>query len=669
MSAFSFFQSAYLWALFALALPVAIHLLNRRRRRPLDFSTLRFFKASAVTASKTRRLRRIALLCVRLLLLAALAAIFAKPYDKRSLFSALTNPGGSVYCWVDPTKSMEYKEGADNAWEKAMALTASLEKTLPPSVQRYWYDEAQRTFVRKKAFTNDRIVSPRHGPAGIGAMMRAFASQAGASSRIPALVVVSDFQENICAALDSFFLTDSAKFPIIGVSVAPSKPWNFTVQKAFVPRERPLTVVSGIAALGKNCADAGVSVIAAGMRAGHDVVSVKNGAFALVPIAMPVGRELGAGWVQLDMEDPFMLDNRRYFVIGASSSLRVLIVGDTLKSFPLFAAFGSVENSPWRPIVLRRPQALTFDDIDSADLIVLNEVGVMTPPLKALCTDRSSGNKAIIVSPAIDPGATSFTTDLLRTLDARDRTSFFSSDKPLFPVLYDTVSWVWKGFPRLKETGAALYRYAWPLPGSALLGIDNHKPLATSLVDAAGRSWVFFAAPVGITESNNLCRTGMFVPLLDRIARFALELVDHEVEEWVAGLPRRNPFLRSRSAAIVEDAQNKRIAQWDNQAQVAFNEPGLYKIRPRGAPSYWVAVNADSQEIALRYGTPGARKGRKGPIRLLDRAEFLRNATIKKDFVFSYGLWCFFALLLFAELLLWERPDGDTTLNERERAS
>ena len=68
MSAFSFFQSAYLWALFALALPVAIHLLNRRRRRPLDFSTLRFFKASAVTASKTRRLRRIALLCVRLLL-------------------------------------------------------------------------------------------------------------------------------------------------------------------------------------------------------------------------------------------------------------------------------------------------------------------------------------------------------------------------------------------------------------------------------------------------------------------------------------------------------------------------------------------------------------------------------------------------------------------------
>jgi len=79
-----------------LAAPIIIHFFNRRRSVLLDFSTVRFFRITAVRASKIRRLKRLLLLCSRCLLIAVIVALFAKPYSKSNPFAALSDPNGAI---------------------------------------------------------------------------------------------------------------------------------------------------------------------------------------------------------------------------------------------------------------------------------------------------------------------------------------------------------------------------------------------------------------------------------------------------------------------------------------------------------------------------------------------------------------------------------------------
>src|ERR1043165_2890977 len=75
-----FTNLAMLAGLGALAIPVLIHLLLKRKKQRLRFSTLQFFRRHDEHSSQRRKLRNLLLLAVRLLLLAVLVLAFARPY-------------------------------------------------------------------------------------------------------------------------------------------------------------------------------------------------------------------------------------------------------------------------------------------------------------------------------------------------------------------------------------------------------------------------------------------------------------------------------------------------------------------------------------------------------------------------------------------------------------
>ena len=59
----------FLWGLLALAGPLVLHLLNRRRPRQLVFPSIRFLRRSQLPREGRRRLRDLLLLLLRLLLI------------------------------------------------------------------------------------------------------------------------------------------------------------------------------------------------------------------------------------------------------------------------------------------------------------------------------------------------------------------------------------------------------------------------------------------------------------------------------------------------------------------------------------------------------------------------------------------------------------------------
>jgi hypothetical protein len=73
-------QGAFLFSLAALAIPVLLHLFSRWQSQRIELGTIRFLREVLTESTSRRKIRRWLLLITRMLMLAALAMLFARPY-------------------------------------------------------------------------------------------------------------------------------------------------------------------------------------------------------------------------------------------------------------------------------------------------------------------------------------------------------------------------------------------------------------------------------------------------------------------------------------------------------------------------------------------------------------------------------------------------------------
>jgi hypothetical protein len=659
LSGLSFFHPEYFWALAALSIPLILHFLNRRPPRRFDFSTLRFFTAGAVRKNRMRAIKRLLLLLVRLGIIMTIVAIFLAPYSRRDPLASLWSPDAAVYAFVDPTKSMDYRDRGSLLWEEAFTALDSLDKMLAPSAKRWFYDDAGRAFVARRELNAPSTPFSRHGPGGTSGMMAAFREAAGNRGKgRPILIVLSDFQEPESRALDTA-LSQRMNAPVVCVSVAPHDPWDFRVAGVKVSDENYSAITARVAAVGQDLKGAPLSVTVGGMRAGHATANIDKGKQA--DVAIPVTTDAGqpAGMVRCEADDPFPLDNTGYFVRGAARAVRVLVAGDPYEAFPLVAAFESLGPLQWN-VSSRKDNDVTYADIDSAALVVLCGVRHLSAPLDLLVHGRSFGPKAILFSPVMD-SAGAYVNDAVLSSLGRRPLSPATDGAARSPVLSDTLSELFAGFPRITDLDVRVYRYYGGLPGSPAVRLDNGRPLFTLMTDTLGKSWVIAAlslglAPRGQKAGSNITETGLYVALLDRLCRHALAAIHHEQQSWTAGIAVRNPYLGSKGGALVFDEHSRLVATWSRQPYVAFEEPGCYRIQPQGEAGYWVGVGIDSSETVFSYRFPVPGRENTDVVRCMTADRFLTYVKASRHGAFPLRLWFLLGLLLIAEVLLWERP-------------
>ncbi len=105
-----FLNPLLLWCLLAAAVPVAIHLLNRRRHKTIQWAAMQFLLKATREARGKKKLRHILILTCRTLAIAALVFAAAKP-----IVSGLIGWGGgsidTVVLLLDRSASMETRPG------------------------------------------------------------------------------------------------------------------------------------------------------------------------------------------------------------------------------------------------------------------------------------------------------------------------------------------------------------------------------------------------------------------------------------------------------------------------------------------------------------------------------------------------------------------------------
>jgi hypothetical protein len=470
--------------------------------------------------------------------------------------------------------------------------------------------------------------------------------------------VLSDFQTPTADFFDTLFTTDTLDYPVLGVMVNAPKPWNFGVGGTVIHGDKNAVATTNVYAVGRMLSDGEVAVRFGTMRAGHAVVDCEPAESLGVEMEVSFPPGEAAGEVRLRADDPFPADNVDYFVGDRAGSTRVLVIAENEASYPVIAALKAVRSKRFGEPVVRHPAAVTFEQIDEADVIVVSGVREPARGLQNLLQSTGLREKVILFSPSTDPVFTGWNNRVFAHL-AMDSPQLVRVERPLFPVLPDTLSLLWRHFPRTAEHGAAVHEYYRPVRGSALLRFNNGAPLATMVSDERGHIWIVLATPLEITPANNLCETGFYVPFMDRVVHYALENLDEGGRTWYAGVGQRNPYYGSRRRARVFGADETFVAQWDMQQTVRLDEPGVYRVQPAGEPSYRVPVVIDPAETALHYRRPSVAEVNTHTVRVLDVAPFRDLLRNRRGALMLSLCWLAVGLLVALEALLWNwRREG-----------
>ncbi|MCA9002729.1 MAG: BatA domain-containing protein, partial [Planctomycetes bacterium] len=106
-----------LGALLALV-PLIIHLLNRRRHRPMAWGAMRFVEAAFKRTRRRMRMENLLLLLLRMAAVAALALAIARPFAGRGALGSLTEASRDLVLLLDGSASTGYRADIETTFDR-----------------------------------------------------------------------------------------------------------------------------------------------------------------------------------------------------------------------------------------------------------------------------------------------------------------------------------------------------------------------------------------------------------------------------------------------------------------------------------------------------------------------------------------------------------------------
>ena len=148
----SFLTPAFLVGLGALAVPILIHLIQRERKRVIEFPSLMFVRRIPYQSVRRRRIRHWFLLLLRAAAVALIVAAFSRPFfQQQAKASAVSGGARDIVILLDQSASMGYGDH----WTKARDAARGVIRGMGTN------DRATLVLFAKNAEENMRATSDR----------------------------------------------------------------------------------------------------------------------------------------------------------------------------------------------------------------------------------------------------------------------------------------------------------------------------------------------------------------------------------------------------------------------------------------------------------------------------------------------------------------------------
>ena len=618
----TFLTPLFLAGLGAIAIPVLIHLIQREKKRVIEFPSLMFVRRIPYQSVRRRRIRHWALLLLRAAAIALVVAAFARPFFRQGAVAAAVGGGArEIVILLDQSASMGYGDHWARAQEAARTIVRGLGSD----------DRATLVLFAKNAEENMRATADR---TRLDAAIGAAKVGSGATRYGPALkladsilsrsaikrreaVLISDFQRSGWSGSEEVRFPEGMTVSVVSVSspgVANLAVPSVTFARASFSGQERITVTAGLS----NKGDAPVANVPVTLTIdGHEIETERatvaphaSGSVSFTQFTLTGANVRGSNKAGTDA---LPADNAFHFVLAPSDPVSLVIVdsGDRTDDSLFLSKALAIGTTPTFQVDVTTASRMTPSAFDKRAVVILNDT--MFPPAaggNALKRYLEGGGGLLVVTgdhttwpqgeAAMLPGRLGATVD--RTTGRSGSLGYLDYSHPVFEVFKA---------PRSGDFSAAhvfRYRTLQTEPTDRVLArFDDGAIAAAERKIGAGRAIVWTST---LDDSwTDIGVKPVFLPLVHQLVRY---LAHYEPStSWftvgqVLDLTARAKGRADRSDRIVVTPSGERITHAGggegNEGLLELNEQGVYEVRPTSAPTgrpEAIAVNLDPAESDL----------------------------------------------------------------------
>ena len=507
----SFLYPNMLFGLFALAIPLAIHLFNFRRHKIVYFSNTATLKTIEQENVKTKKLKYIIIMVMRMLFIAGLVFAFAHPYKKSQ--NLMTDDAGNLIAvYIDNSMSMQSQSSEISLLEDARASARALVRNISPS-QRFVLLTNSREIYNEYPMNQDEMLmcidgmKTEAGPLAFNVLyenLQMIMRRNGFESS--SLFLYSDFQDNMMN-LDGI-VADSA-IQIVAFPLASDFQQNIYVDTVWLS--------SPILQIGLSN-EVNVKIVNEGEKEikGFPVnLEIDNHVVAFTTVDIPAEGKAeakmqfvldgpGQKTAKVSINDfPITFDDTYDFILGARPVIKIveLTDGQTVEtqrnaSKILFSNDSLFE---YKSIAATRIDQQYLDD---CQMVIVNDRSSLNETLWQTILDFADDGGSVVVFPQKDEIVDTNTLNVNLLASHHD---FFDD---VFANIPDNADYpkVFKHTQIKKEFSNSL----------TLIGLQNGDPLVTMSRIGSGNVFVFSARLD--SQWTDLAENALFVPLMMKMA-------------------------------------------------------------------------------------------------------------------------------------------------------
>jgi hypothetical protein len=700
----TFLNPLYFIALAAAAIPILLHLLNLRKARVIEFSSLAFLKELQKSKIRKLKIRQWILLALRTLIIVFLVLSFTRP-AMRSSFGFLpgTKARTSVVIILDDSFSMTASDERGQMLKQAREAVRAVLDVLEPGdeVALLRVSDAKKENVRfTEAFNaiSGDLESLRPSFARVpyrDALVTAAGLINGSVNINREVYLLTDNQrsqfENTAAGGNVKMFDPGVRFFVVPFGGKPAENEAVTrveLRNAVLEKDKPVTIAATLSNNGSTPVRGGlVSVFLNGERVAQKAVDIDAGSSQSAEFTVtPRNTGFMDGFIELE-DDLLPEDNKRWFSLHVPDNLRVLLAGPggmdgTVLKLAMLAS--RTESNPGSVTLTETDRnALSSVALDRYDVVVLNGASQLPQPGIQRLAGWVRAGGGLLLFPDAEGDNNGFINTVLPALGLpRPAGMIGSANKNDGPVSsFGAVDFQHPIFATVFQSGAdkkpevespqikRMVRLRGDEHAQQLIGTTSGDAFLLDARLDKGRVMVCAVSPS--FDWSDFAVKGVFVPLMHR-SMFYLASREDDVlnvnagQTFEAALP-----SHAASGALTLTSPSGASSRLTPRVQPSgvyvtldrLDEPGVYTISVDNTVLRKIAVNLDEAESNLEKISDN------------DRAEYLRLLGVANPTILSrdvnvreavtqvrYGveLWKYFIILALicaaAEMIVeWEK--------------
>ena len=597
-----------LYALFAIAIPILIHLFNFRKHKTIYFSSIRFLKEIKEENRKKSELKNLLILLSRILAIIFLVLAFAKPYIPVNN----TKISNDIFLYIDNSQSMDVDFGEGNLLNSAKNKAIEISQSYP-SENNFYLITNDFDPKHISSYTPDAIKLQIEKIAS-SSKQRSITDIISRSSSIVSnnshLFFISDFQKNSLKIDDLKGYEIKNKISLI--PIVNKNTSNISIDSLFT--EGPIftsdnevaihVVISNTST--KNIKDEVLFLYLDNKQKSQQYINLlAEETKEIVFKFLTSNNRFINGEIRTE-DSPITFDNNLFFTLTKSEKINVTAINSASENTAFNALFGN--DTALFNFTSLKLENINHNALSKQDFIILNGVTELSSGLLSTLLSFTSNGGSLLVVPA--PDLTDFNTFNILLNSLAINTISSKTESELKINQFSTKHSIYKNV-----FTQALDKANYPISSRAYF--LNNKKISTQIIGFANKQDFLsayslekgtiyqFSSPLD-NSYNNFTKHALFVPTLINMATSSILVntpyysigFDKEISVNYTNTPTDIPHIKGNNIDIIPTLINKNGKQLLNpQNQITKN--GIYSILNNNELVDKIAFNYNTSESIM----------------------------------------------------------------------